>query len=112
MNAFFDLAHPFTGHPERAYLVALVFLALALVDRWLARFDPSTRPWAMFVPAAAWLGYAINEHYARQHDIAVRFDIYLIWPVLALITVLFAGVWLLNVRRVARAYRSPPSDGR
>lgn len=111
MSSFFELASIFTGHPERAYLVALVFIALGLIDRRLARTDPETRPWAMFVPAAAWLLYAINEYGARHDDIAVRIDVYLIWPVIVLLSALFLGVWIQNLRRMRRTGRAAPGTG-
>lgn len=106
MSDFFELARFFTGHPERAYLVALLFIGLGLIDRRIARTDELTRPWAMFVPAAAWLLYAINEYGARHDDTPVRIDVYLIWPVLVLVTLLFLGVWASNVRRIVRGRRA------
>lgn len=108
MDTFFGLAEFFRDHPERAYLVALVFMALALADRRLARRDPAIRPWGMLVPAAAWLLYAINEYHARLDGPGPRLDLYLSWPVMVAVTVAFGALWVANLRRALRAQgRSP-----
>jgi hypothetical protein len=110
MDAFFGLANIFRDHPERAYLVALVFMGLALVDRRLARIDPSIRPWGMLVPAAGWLLYAINEYHARLDGPGPRLDLYLTWPVMVLLTGLFGALWVANLRRALRRRNAGPDD--
>lgn len=105
MDAFFGLARFFEGHPERAYAIALLFLAAAWVDRHLVRFDPAIRTWGMFVPAAAWLLYAINEYHTRADGPGPRLDLYLTWPVMVALTAAFAALWITNLRSALRKRR-------
>ena len=110
MEAFFNWVEWVAGRPERAFAIAWVFIALALIDRRLIRFDRRIKPWAMYVPAAAWLAIAINEHYARLHDWKPRFDLYFSMPTVAIISIAFAAVWIQNVRRIRRERHAPPTN--
>ena len=99
---FFAPALLLAARPDRVFVIAWVFIALALIDRRLARTDPLIKPWAQWVPALAWLAYAIHEHYAKIHEWTPRFDIYLSWPVMVLLTGLFLWVWIGGLCRARK----------
>jgi hypothetical protein len=102
IDALFAPTQFFAARPERAYAVALVFLVLAWADHFLVRRNPAIKPWGMFVPAAAWLVYAMVEHFARLHAWTPRFDLYITWPIMAVLTAGFALIWIANLRRALR----------
>lgn len=113
MDWLFAPALWFAARPDRVFVVAWLFIGFAFIDRILARRDPLVRTHVQWIPALAWLAYAIIEHYAKIHDWSPRFDIYLIWPVLALLSVLFLWVWITGVRRAFRPIppsQDPPAD--
>lgn len=112
IEALFAPANWLAGHPERAYAIAIVFMLMGFVDRQLARRGAPIRPWAMFVPAAAWLLFAIHEFHVRYDtsrvdNWTVRLDLVITWPFMVMLTGGFIGLWLANLRRV---WQRPPQE--
>ena len=107
MDGFFNLTHFFNGAPTRALALALIFIAFALVDRWLAGVIAGVKPWVQLVPATGWTLFAINEEHMRIAEVAHRFDHAITLPVLALLTLIALIGWIGNIRRAVRAWRAP-----
>jgi hypothetical protein len=112
MDAFFSLANLFTQQPGRALGMALVFVALAVLDRWLAQRRDDVRPWVQLVPATGWMLFALNEQQAKLADMTTRFDLYLTWPVLALLTLVGAYAGQLSIRRAWHSLRERDGDAK
>jgi hypothetical protein len=78
---------PFVQHPERIALVALAFLTSYLV---LRRRSPGVVRWPLLVIASTWAGFAVWEWGCLREQTGIRIDLFLIYPVLVLLT--FAGL--------------------
>jgi hypothetical protein len=102
MDVLFNWVDWFAARPDRAFAIAWIFIAAGLIDRRLVQRDPRIKPWAMFVPAAAWLAIAIHEHYAKLNGWHPRFDLYITGPTVAILSIAFAVIWIQNVRRIWR----------
>jgi hypothetical protein len=84
---FHTWVQPFVAHPERALLVAVAWVALALIMR---RRPP--RP--LLIAAAAWAIFAILEAQAKRAHADVRMDLPVTWTALCMCTFVCAGWWL------------------
>jgi hypothetical protein len=111
VDTFFNLGQFFTNEPLRAFAIALLFLAFAVSDRWMAGFVTGVKPWVQLVPAAGWILFAINEEDMRAAAATHRFDIAITLPVLAVLTAIGVFAWIGNVRRAIRAKRATNARG-
>ena len=101
---------PFVGHPGLVATVAIIlfgaFWALKAAGQFVA--------WPILLPAAAWGLYVPWEIYCSAGRYNIRADLLLIWPVLAVVTIIGVG-WSLMRRRVkdpgTRAEPDASGDG-
>ena len=112
MEAFFNLGQLFVNEPLRAFAIAMLFLGVALFDRWLTGFVVGIKPWVQLAPAAGWMLFAINEAHMRAAETPHRFDMAITLPVLALLTLICMITWLGNVRRAVRDWNASRSRDR
>ncbi len=73
---------PFIWHPERIAVVCALLLAGFVLVLLIRRF-PS---WPLLIAAAAWGSFAVWEWYAKAKGWNIRVDLFLIYPVLIIVT--------------------------
>jgi hypothetical protein len=90
LKMFFAPIQPFVWHPERIAIVACILLLAYLMLRRVGRFRP--RP--ILVSAVIWGAFALWEWYCKIQGYNIRIDLFLIYPVLIIVTVwsLIAGL--------------------
>ena len=98
MDWLYDIAQPFVWHPERALIVVLGCLLVALILPKAVR-----RP--LFIAAGAWSVFALLEFEAWRERADIRVDLLVTWPALCLLTVgcVFVTVKWMVTRRHGEA---------
>ena len=84
------LASLLVHKPATILIVAALFFAGFLALR-LSSFGEARHPGALLVPAIAWALYAIWEWLVmvRTPEANIRVDLLVIWPVLAILSIVF-----------------------
>jgi hypothetical protein len=95
--------------PPAAFGLAMLFAALVLGDQVLARRNPRIRPWAQLVPASAWLLW--SRFGPVPGNAAADLAGVIVLPVLLVLSLAFAGVWLVGlIGSLVRHRVVPPAD--
>jgi hypothetical protein len=83
------LASLFVGKPLNIFAVAITFFVVYLVLRY-SRQKKARYPHALLHPSIAWILYAAWEWlvYLKTPEANIRVDLLIIWPVLAIISIL------------------------
>lgn len=98
LDALYSLSHPFVGHALRAFAVAAVAFLAALATRiarkraMLGGRTVSPTPW--IVVGIAWALFGACEAEATREHSDIRVDLLVSWPVLCLVTVACAVIWI------------------
>ncbi len=93
MDILFAPLWPFVAHPERIAVVAALWIAATVLLTFLRK----KFVWLPAVAGIAWASFAAWERYCTAQGYNIRVDLFLIYPVLVVITV--AGVvGLIGVR--------------
>ena len=81
------LAEIFVGQPLHIVAVSVIFLAAYLTLQIVARGENRPSPWLLWA-AFAWSAYALCEWLVlvATPEANIRFDLLLIWPVLAIVS--------------------------
>jgi len=77
----------FLGKPGRILIVSCGFFLGYLIMCLYGRKLPSVRCWPLLIPAIAWGLFAIWEWYCTVNKYDIRIDLFLIYPVLIIISV-------------------------
>lgn len=82
------LAERFVGQPLHIEAVSVIFLAAYLALRFIPRGESRPSPWLLWA-AFAWSAYALWEWLVLvwTPEANIRFDLLLIWPVLAIVSI-------------------------
>lgn len=84
MDAFLAPIRLFVTHPERIATVAAALFAAAVAIYVAKRLVA----WPLVVAAISWCAFAGWEHYCNIQQYNIRVDLFLIWPVLLIVTTL------------------------
>ncbi|MDB4900357.1 MAG: hypothetical protein JWN53_2165 [Gemmatimonadetes bacterium] len=101
LDALYSLSHPFVGHAWRAFAVAAVAFLAALATRFARKRVPiggrtvSPTPW--IVVTVAWALFGACEAEATREHSDIRVDLLVSWPVLCLVTLVCAVIWIRAV---------------
>jgi len=106
MDKFYNAISFFAWHPERAWVVAVVFFVLFFLSKKLERKGWTVRSKAIRVPAIAWTIIGFLELTTMIEKSNIRIDL-LFTPLLMVgITVYYSILWVLSLFRGAPRNKS------
>jgi hypothetical protein len=101
ISQFYDVADFFVWHPERAWAIAVIFLVLFVVSlvggRYLAREGRGWHSWPLLVPAIGWALFGLLELSCKIEKADIRIDLFVTWPTILGITVIFSIWWGISL---------------
>lgn len=96
MKLFYAPIQPFLWHPERAYLLAALFVVLLIAS--LARFRTfKPHHLVMLFAALLWMLFGMNEVQAKANGWDIRVDVLVTWPILFAVSIGAAWTALRNL---------------
>lgn len=102
MDALIGVPAWFVNEPVRGMAMAFLFLAFAVAERRLAHRVEGIKSWVQLVPATGWMLFALNEQETRTSGANIRIDLLFTFPVLAIVSLICLGAFVMNVRRALR----------
>ena len=95
-DGFFKTMSIFVWNPLLAFGVGVGLGILALFG-FRTRSDRKIANGSLLLPAAFWMLYSLWEYHCKQVGANIRIDLLVIYPFLAIITLLGVGVWLADL---------------
>jgi len=92
-----NLLNWFVWRPERVFAVACVFfLGDVIMRKFGSKLSPILRR-PLLAPAVAWAVFAVWEYYCMEMKSNIRVDLFLIYPFLAIVSIVGIAVSLGSV---------------
>ena len=98
----------FFWKPERIFAVSCVFLLGYFIIRLFGRRLSSVRSWPLLVPTIAWVLFAIWESFCRAQQFNIRVDLFLIYPVLIIVSIFGLSVSIGSL--ISNLFKKQPSS--
>lgn len=79
---------PLAWHPERAFIVALIFLALLIISVLVNKGKIRVKfVWPLLLAFCSWVLFGINEYIALSNKTDIRIDLLFFEPVIMAISI-------------------------
>ena len=95
-EGFFNIMSIFVWNPLLALGVGVGLGILALFG-FQTRPDRKIANGSLLLPAVAWMLYSVWEYDCKRTGANIRIDLFVIYPFLAMITLLGVGIWLVGL---------------
>ena len=92
MDGFFELLYapiqPFVWHPEKAFYVSLIFIALLVIDIVAHKgYIRIKQLWPLLLAFVSWLLFGVNEYIAHSNKTDIRIDLLFFGPLIMAISI-------------------------
>ena len=90
MNFLLELLYapiqPLIWHPERAFIIAIVFLVLLVINAVINK-GKIKYIWPLLLAVCSWLLFGLNEYIAYSNKIDIRIDLLFVGPAIIVISI-------------------------
>ena len=86
---------PFIWHPERAFLVAIIFFVMLSVMFLRKKKNKKVMLWPTMAAIVIWCIFGVNEYFAKINQWDIRVDLLILMPLVLFVSLFSIFTWYL-----------------